>query len=269
MSREVLDFAIKPTGFSVHRVDRIPDRSGKSKGGGVCFMINSSWYDRKNVHPIQSLCSPDLEYLMLLCRPFRLPREFTAVIITAVYIPPQADTDAALKELYGHLCKQEMVQPDAAFIITGDFNKADFRRIALKFFQHISCNACGDRILDHCYSPFRNAYKSLPHPPLGKTDHASVLLLHAYREKLIWETPALRTIQLWLDQLDSVLQDCFDYVDWDVFWTAYDDDIDVYTDTVTCFIRKCTEDIVPTKTIRTYPNQKLWINTDVHAALNA
>ncbi len=43
----------------------------------------------------------------LLYRPFWLPREFTAVIFTAVYIPSQADTDAALKELYGHLYKTE------------------------------------------------------------------------------------------------------------------------------------------------------------------
>ncbi len=86
-------------------------------------MINNSWCDRKSVHPIQSLCSPDLEYLTLLCWPFWLPREFTAVIITAVYIPHQADTDAALKELYGHLCKQETVHPDAAFIITGTSTK--------------------------------------------------------------------------------------------------------------------------------------------------
>ncbi len=55
-------------------------------------------------HPIQSLCSPDLEYLTLLCRPFWLQREFTAVTITAVYIPPQADTDATLNciGIYAH-----------------------------------------------------------------------------------------------------------------------------------------------------------------------
>ncbi len=52
MSREVPDFAMEPMGFSVHRADRIPDLSGKSKGGGVCFTINNSWCDRKNAHPI-------------------------------------------------------------------------------------------------------------------------------------------------------------------------------------------------------------------------
>ncbi len=133
----VPDSAIELAGFSVHRSDR-------------------------NLHSIKSFCSPDLEFHMLLCRPFWLPREFTAIIITAVYIPPQANTDQALKELYGNISEQETAHPDAAFIVTGDFNKANFRTIAPKYFQHITINTRGDRVLDHCYSPFRDAYKSLP-----------------------------------------------------------------------------------------------------------
>ncbi len=54
-----------------------------------------------------------------------------------------------------------------------------------------------------------------------------------------------------------------------MFRAASDDDIEAYSDTVTCFIRKCIEDIVPTKTIRIYPNQKPWINSDVRSALSA
>ncbi len=54
-----------------------------------------------------------------------------------------------------------------------------------------------------------------------------------------------------------------------MFQAASDDDIEAYSDTVTCFIRKCIEDVVPTKTIRIYPNEKPWINTDVRSALSA
>ncbi len=116
---------------------------------------------------------------------------------------------------------------------------------------------------------FQDAYKSLPHPPFVKSDHSSVLLLPAYRQKLKQEAPALRTVQCWLDQSDTILQDCFDHMDWDMFWAASDDDIEVYSDTVTCFNRKCVEDVVPTKTICIYPNQKPWINSYVRAALSA
>ncbi len=159
--------------------------------------------------------------------------------------------------------------PRGSVYCYGDFNKANFRTIAPKYFQHITINTRGDRVLDHCYSPFRDAYKSLPRPPFGKSDHSSVLLLPAYRQKLKREAPALRTIQCWSDQSDAILQDCFDHVDWDMFRAASDDDIEAYSDSVTCFIRKCVEDVVPTKTIRIYPNQKPWINSDVRAALSA
>ncbi len=45
-----------------------------------------------------------------------------------------------------------------------------------------------------------------------------------------------------------------------MFRAASDDD--TYSDSVTCYIRKCIEDVIPTKTIRIYPNQKPWINSD-------
>ncbi len=54
-----------------------------------------------------------------------------------------------------------------------------------------------------------------------------------------------------------------------MFRAASDDDIEAYSDTVTCFIRKCIEDVVPTIIIRIYPNQKPWINSDVRSALSA
>ncbi len=211
MSAMVPDSAIELTGFSVHRSDRTRDLTGKSRGGGICFYINNSWCDERNLHCIKSFYSPDLEFHMLLCRPFWLPRKFTAIIITAVYILPQANTDQALKELYGYISEQKTVLPDAAFVVTGDF-----RTIAPKYFQHITINMRGDRVLDHCYSPFRDAYKSLPRPPFGKSDHSSVLLLPTYRQKLKREAPTLRTIQCWSDQSDAILQDCFDHVDLDM-----------------------------------------------------
>ncbi len=249
---------------------RTEQKSSQGKAEvGAFVSISTTRGVMKGIYTIKSFCSPDLEFHMLLCRPFWLPREFTAIIITAVYIPPQANTDQALRELYGNISDQETTHPDAAFVITGDFNKANFRTIAPKYFQHITINTRGDRVLDHCYSPFRDAYKSLPRPPFGKSDHSSVLLLPAYRQKLKREAPALRTIQCWSDQSDAILQDCFDHVDWDMFRAASDDDIEEYSDSVTCFIRKCIEDVIPTKTIRIYPNQKPWINSDVRAALSA
>ncbi len=72
----------------------------------------------KGTYTIKSFCSPDLEFHMLLCRPFWLLRELTVIIITAVYILPLANTDQALKDLYGNISEQETAHPDAAFVVT-------------------------------------------------------------------------------------------------------------------------------------------------------
>ncbi len=75
---------------------------------------------------------------MLPCRPFWLLRELTVVIITAVYIPPQSNTDQALKELYGNISEQETANPDAEFIVTGTLTlrgRLYRRRYQLVFFK--------------------------------------------------------------------------------------------------------------------------------------
>uniref|UniRef100_A0A8C8MIY8 Uncharacterized protein n=1 Tax=Oncorhynchus tshawytscha TaxID=74940 RepID=A0A8C8MIY8_ONCTS len=51
--------------------------------------------------------------------------------------PPQADTSMALNELYLTLCKLETIYPEAAFIVAGDFNKANLKTRLPKFYQHI------------------------------------------------------------------------------------------------------------------------------------
>ena len=82
--------------------------------------------------------------------------------------PPQADSSTALKELHWILCKLETTYPEAAFIVAGDFNKANLKRRPPKFYQHIECATRAGKILDHCYSNFCDTYKALPCPPFGQ-----------------------------------------------------------------------------------------------------
>ncbi|CDQ59754.1 unnamed protein product [Oncorhynchus mykiss] len=183
--------------------------------------------------------------------------------------PPQADTSMALNELHWTLCKLETTYPEAAFIVAGDFNNAKLKTRLPKFYQHIECATRAEKILDHCYSNFCDSYKALPRPPFGKSDHDSILLLRAYRQKLKQEMPVLMSVQRWSDQSDSTLQDCFNHVDWDMFRIASDNNIDEYADSVSEFISKCIGDVVPTATIKTFPNQKPWIDGSIRAKLKA
>jgi hypothetical protein len=87
VSRDMLLESVQPPGFWC-----------------VCFMINISWCNSNNIQELKSFCSPVLEFLTIKCRPYYLPREFSLVIVTAVYIPPQTDTTMVLKELHWTLC---------------------------------------------------------------------------------------------------------------------------------------------------------------------
>jgi hypothetical protein len=90
-------------------------------------MINETWCDHNDKQEFKSFCSPDLEFLTIKSRPHYLPRELSSIIITAAYIPPQADTSTALNELHWTLCKLESTYPEAAFTLAEDFNKANLK----------------------------------------------------------------------------------------------------------------------------------------------
>jgi hypothetical protein len=47
------------------------------------------------------------------------------------------------------------------------------------------------------------------------------------------------------------------------------DDIEEYTTSVIGFINKCIVDVVPTMTVRTYPNEKPWITGNIRTEQKA
>ena len=97
--------------------------------------------------------------------------------------------------------------------------------------------------------------QTLPRPPFGKSNHNSILLIPAYKQKLKQEAPVTRSIKKWSDEADAKLQNCFAITDWNMFRDSSDG---------TGFIN--IED-VPTVTVRTYPNQKPWITGNIRTEL--
>ena len=88
LTQDTLLESVQPAGFFTHRADRNKHLSG-----------NETWCDHNNIQELKSFSSPDLGFLTIKCRLHYLPRELSSIIITAVYIPSQADTSMALNEL--------------------------------------------------------------------------------------------------------------------------------------------------------------------------
>ena len=74
-----------------------------------------------------------LEFITVQCRPLYLPREFTIVMVTAVYIPPDANARTALCHLDNALSRQQNNHLEAVHVIAGDFNHADLKVVLPKF----------------------------------------------------------------------------------------------------------------------------------------
>ncbi len=115
--------------------------------------------------------------------------------------------------------------------------------------------------MDQVYTNIRGAYKAIVSPHLGLSDHASLMLIPSYRPLISRTKPVIKTVKVWSEEATSRLQDCFDLTEWDVFTEGAD--LDEYTTSVLAYIDFCTETVLTTKTVRTFPNQKPWFDKRV------
>ncbi len=115
LNGNIPDFAIQLNRLTCYQADRDSSLSGKTRSGGLCVYINKEWCN--NAVVVSKHCSSLVEFIFVKCRPFYLPREFTAIFIVAVYIPPCANAKDALRELYSAIREQQTNNPDGFFIV--------------------------------------------------------------------------------------------------------------------------------------------------------
>ncbi|XP_043085178.1 uncharacterized protein LOC122331733 [Puntigrus tetrazona] len=203
--------------------------------------------------------------MIMKCPPFYLPREFSAILLVAVYIPPGSSNNRseALNELYQHISEQNTAHPDAFLILAGDFNHANPKSVLTQLHGHINFPTRGTNTLDNVYTACRGAYKALSLPHLGASDHTTVVLMPAYRPLIKVAKPATKQVRVWPEGSTEALQDCFSTTDWSVSKQAatYNNitDLQEYTETVTSYMRKCMDDVTVTRTITIRANQKPWL----------
>ncbi len=135
------------------------------------------------------------------------------------------------------------------------------------FHQHVSCPTRGPNTLDHCYTQFKNAYKARSLPAFGKLDHAAIFLIPEYKQRHVQEPPVEREVTRWFSHSEAMLQAALDDVDWDMF-RASSSDVNEFTDVALSFVNMLTEQATEIVTIRTFSNQKPWVDRSIRDAVN-
>ncbi len=203
---------------------------------------------------------------MSLC-PFYLPREFWQVIVTACYVPPSANTSKAAQTIYQCIEKLETASPDAPQIILGDMNGCKLDTVLSTLKQYVSCNMTGEEQLDLCYCNIKGAYKSIQKPPVGTSDHFAVQQLPPYIQKLRQEKVKERTVQVWSAETIQNLKWCSACTDRQVF--IQDHTVEESLTAVTDYILLSESRSIPTKTVKSYPNDKPWLTAQLKGAIQA
>ncbi len=173
LNNSVPDCAIQLEQLTCYRADRALVEGGKRCGGGLCVYINDAWCHDAVV--VCKHCSPLVEFMIIKCRLFYLPREFTAILLVAVYIPPSSNNNnrsEALNYLYQHISEQQTAHPDAFLILAGDFNQADLRSVFPKIHQHIDFPTRGKKYPGLClHHTERSLQGPTPPPPRSLRPH--------------------------------------------------------------------------------------------------
>ena len=175
-------------------------------------------------------------------RPKYLPREFTNIFITILYIPPFSDKAAAANRIKT-INTLVANKSQALQIILGDMNRCDLKLPS--FVQQVTCKTRRHETLAqmHCKVP---GYKCSKAAPLGNSGNNMVYITPKYRRKLKANCPTEKTIASQPEKTFDMLNTCFDLTNWNVF-TPNSENIEEITEIVNGYIKFNKERILENK----------------------
>ncbi|CAI5657528.1 unnamed protein product [Oreochromis niloticus] len=86
-----------------------------------------------------------------------------------------------------------------------------------------TCSTRQWKTLDKYYGSIPDAFKALPHPPLGSADHHNILLAPAYTPVIKRIKTVTNNIKQWTGESILTLKGCFEATDWDSLLSSSDD----------------------------------------------
>ena len=270
LNPNISDSCVELPGFTLIRMDRDTKASGKKKGGGLALFVNQRWCNPSHITLKVKMCCPDIELLAVGMRPYYVPREFSHIITILVYIPPKATAEVSCEVLHETVARIQTKHPEALVLISGDFNHVKLSSHLTGFTQFVNCPTRESKTLDLLYANVKDAYRATALPPLGRSDHNLVFLQTCYKPCVLSQPTTTLTVRKWTPEASEALRDCFECTDWNVLLGTDENsmDIDSQVDCFTEYINFCRDTVIPTKTVRCFPNNKPWITSDIKAILN-
>ncbi len=215
-------------------------------------------------------CSPHLEHLSIICRPFYLPREFLlGHRYLPFYIPPQADTSFGFVQTPRRAQRLHQQTPwRCLYHSGGPLTKPPQGRVMPNFHQHVSCpNQRTEYTGSLLHSVLRMPTKLVPCQPSVSLITPAIFLTPEYKQRIVQESPGVR-------EDDALVLPLWSYATGVSWWRRLDmfrassADVSEFTDVALSFVYMLTDQATETVTIRTFSNQKPWVDRTIRAAVN-
>ena len=113
------------------------------------------------------------------------------LLVTAIYITPDASVSLALSRLHGTIKTHRQTHCEGAFIVAGDFNQACLKSVLPKFVHYVHCPTTWV-----CLTTFHCLYSHLTNSLRRRTK------------------AVMKTLKTWPQGALCQLQDCFNSTDW-------------------------------------------------------
>ena len=85
-------YALTNWGFSEGK-SRCAEGAAIRQGVPVCRFVTNSWCTKSNIKEVARFCMPEVEYLMISCRPHYLPREISVTLSMKKWLAGQESYD--------------------------------------------------------------------------------------------------------------------------------------------------------------------------------
>ena len=106
-----------------------------------------------------------------------MPREFSYVILTTIYVPNYVVAIKAASEISEVLRNYDSSVQDALLVINGDFNHCKLYQSGNQYYQHIHYITMNTATLDHCYTEIKDSYSVIQIANIGDiSDHNLVFI---------------------------------------------------------------------------------------------